>query len=98
MGYRKDMRQANKALEDAERYRNSIRNSGSSKPVVKKPSSARKENVLCSYNACDHKFYTNLSVVKISKGDVRVEADGKVLDRRFKSTTQANEWCAIHKK
>ena len=96
MGYRKDMRQANKALADAERYRDFIRN-GLSKPAVKKPSSTRKENV-CSYNACDHKFYTNLSVVKISKGDVRVEADGKVLDRRFKSTTQANEWCAIHKK
>lgn len=96
MGYRKDMRQANKALEDAERYRDFIRN-GLSKPVVKKPSSARKENV-CSYNAGDHKFYTNLSVVKISKGDVRVEADGKVLDRRFKSITQANEWCATHKK
>lgn len=97
MGYRKDMRQANKALEDAKRYRDFIRNSGSPKPAVKKPSSARKENV-CSYNACDYKFYTNLSVVKISKGDVRVEADGKVLDRRFKSTTQANEWCATHKK
>lgn len=97
MGYRKDMRQANKALEDAERYRDFIRNGGSPKPAVKKPSSARKENV-CGYNACDHKFYTNLSVVKISKGDVRVEADGKVLDRRFKSTTQANEWCATHKK
>lgn len=96
MGYRKDMRQANKALEDAERYRDFIRN-GLPKPAVKKPSSARKENV-CSYNACDHKFYTNLSVVKISKGDVRVEADGKVLDRRFKSITQANEWCATHKK
>lgn len=97
MGYRKDMRQANRALEDAERYRDFIRNSGSFKPAVKKPSSARKENV-CGCNACDYKFYTNLSVVKISKGDVRVEADGKVLDRRFKSTTQANEWCAIHKK
>lgn len=97
MGYRKDMRQANKALEDAKRYRDFIRNGSLSKSVVKKPSSARKENV-CGYNACDHKFYTNLSVVKISKGDVRVEADGKVLDRRFKSTTQANEWCAIHKK
>ena len=38
------------------------------------------------------------TVVKISKGDVRVEADGKVLDKRFKSMTQANEWYAIHKK
>lgn len=96
MGYRKDVHPSTLCWLDAERYRDFVRN-GSSKPAVKKLSSARKENV-CSYNACDHKFYTNLSVVKISKGDVRVEADGKVLDRRFKSVTQANEWCAIHKK
>ena len=85
-------------IDEAERaLRDFIRNNNSPKPVAKKPSSTRKENV-CSCNARDHKFYINLSVVKISKGDVRVEADGKVLDKRFKSMTQANEWCAIHKK
>ena len=35
MGYRKNMRKANKALEDAERYRDFIRN-GLPKPAVKK--------------------------------------------------------------
>lgn len=35
-------------------------------------------------------------VVKIAKGNFRVEADGMVVNRRFKSVTAANEWVAKH--
>ena len=42
--------------------------------------------------------YNSMTVVKMSKGDFRVEADGKVINKRFKSITQANEWCELHKK
>lgn len=44
----------------------------------------------------EHTMYRKCVVVKIEKGDFRVEADGMVIERRFKSVTAANEWIAKH--
>lgn len=43
-----------------------------------------------------HAMYRKCVVVKIAKGDFRVEADGMVIERRFKSVTAANEWITKH--
>lgn len=41
---------------------------------------------------------TDFKIVKIQKGDFRVEIDGKTVDKKFKSVTAAQEWCAVHVK
>lgn len=43
-----------------------------------------------------YKTYRRCEVVKIAKGDFRVEADGVMIERKFKSITSANEWIAVH--
>lgn len=40
--------------------------------------------------------YSRFEVKKLSKGHFQVTADGKVINKNFKSITAANEWCAIH--
>lgn len=42
--------------------------------------------------------YERFEVKKLSKGHFQVTADGKVINKNFKSITAANEWCAIHSK
>lgn len=42
--------------------------------------------------------YERFEVKKLSKGHFEVTADGKVINKKFKSITAANEWCAIHSK
>lgn len=44
----------------------------------------------------EYKQYRKCIVKKIAKGDFRVEADGMVIKRRFKSVTAANDWVAKH--
>lgn len=43
-----------------------------------------------------YKTYRRCEVVKFAKGDFRVEADGVMIERKFKSITSANEWIAVH--
>lgn len=40
--------------------------------------------------------FTSFQIVKIAKGDFRVQADSRILDKRFKSITKAQEWCSAH--
>lgn len=64
--------------------------------VVKKQKEMDKAAEELKLGQTEYKQYRKCIVKKIAKGDFRVEADGMVIDRRFKSVTAANDWVARH--
>lgn len=83
----KKQKKANEILAAAREYAASV-----SKNVSEQ--SAIRRNEWLGQTA--YKTYRKCVVVKITKGDFRVEADGMVIERRFKSVTAANDWVAKH--
>lgn len=63
---------------------------------VKKQKAIDKATEELKLGKTEYKQYRKCVVVKIAKGDFRVEADGMVIERRFKSVTAANEWVNKH--
>lgn len=63
---------------------------------VKKQKAMDKATEVLKNGQTEYRQYLKCIVKKIAKGDFRVEADGVVIDRRFKSVTAANEWVAKH--
>lgn len=42
--------------------------------------------------------FSSFEIKKLAKGYYQVKADGMVIQKKFKSITAAEEWCAIHTK
>lgn len=88
----KKMRHADRVLSNARNYCQTIsekREENTLRKVVEqKPSQVQ-------FNS-NVKLYKVFSIVKMAKGDFRVQADGQAIERRFKSKTQAEDWCSKH--
>lgn len=88
----KKMRHADRVLSNARNYCQTIsqkREENTLRKVVTKITEQKpsQNNV---------KMYKAFNIVKMAKGDFRVQADGQIIERRFKSKTQAEEWCSKH--
>lgn len=96
----KKMRKADKALAEALDFCKSVATNvkNATKAVVLPTIEKPKAVVTPTVFKPKGEVYDNLTIVKMGKGDFRVEVDGKVIDKRFKSVTQANEWCASHQR
>lgn len=89
----KKMRHADRVLSNARNYCQTIsqkREENTLRKVVTKMT----EQKTSQSNA---KMYKVFNIVKMAKGDFRIQADGQIIERRFKSKTQAEEWCSKHR-
>ena len=88
----KKMKKANKALSDALSFCNAIASKAKkyAKPVVSTKEPVKKELPKI-------KPLPNFTIVKMQKGDFRVELEGKLIDKRFKSLIKAEEWVSNHR-
>ncbi len=96
----KKMRKADKALAEALNFCKSVATNVKNATKVVVLSAIEKPKAVVTPTVFKPKgeVYDNLTIVKMGKGDFRVEADGKVIDKHFKSITKANEWCELHKR
>ena len=89
----KRMRKANKMLLDAYEFCKYVTKQDAKKTT--KPLTLPKSTPSTTENL-KTEARSKISIVKMQKGDFRVEVDGKIIDKRFKSVTAAQEWCAVH--
>lgn len=88
-------------LAEARAYVNSVCEHGSIESYKKAEFDKRKEEALKSIKStktAEDEKYVKVVVVKKEKGCFMVEADGVLLDKKFKSSTKASEWAARHTK
>lgn len=91
------MRKANARLAEAYEYAKEYELNNTKKKVF--TALVALERACKNYAKCEQKetFY-RFEIKKLSKGHFQVKADGKVIERNFKSITVAQEWCAKHSK
>lgn len=89
----KRMRKANKMLSHAYEFCKSVTEQDAKQTA--KPLTLPKSTPSTTENL-KTEVRSKISIVKIQKGDFRVEVNGKIVDKRFKSVTAAQEWCAVH--
>lgn len=92
----KKMRHADRVLSNARNYCQTIsekREENTLRKVVTKLTEQKSSQVQFNSNV---KLYKVFNIVKMAKGDFRVQADGQAIERRFKSKTQAEDWCSKH--